>query len=135
VTLIKDIQGHPALHADRRALKQMLLNLLSNAVKFTPPGGMVRVSATRREDRCFVTVCDTGIGISPEDLTRLGNPFEQAKADAMHAKGGTGLGLALVKALAEKHGGRFTMESELGTGTTVTVDFPLEQAEVPAKAG
>jgi len=135
VALVNDIEGYPALHADRRAVKQMLLNLLSNAVKFTPPGGSVSVSMARTEDRCFVTVRDTGIGISAEDLARLGNPFEQAKVNAMHAKGGTGLGLALVKALAEKHSGRFVMESQLGLGTAVTVDFPLEHAKAVAKAG
>ena len=124
VTLSRQVKGHPALQADRRAVKQVLLNLLSNAVKFTPMGGEVAVTAWKSRGRAYVSVRDTGIGISAEDLARLGNPFEQAKASAMHAKMGTGLGLALVKALVEKHGGKFLMESELGKGTTVTVDFP-----------
>ena len=124
VTLTRQIKGHPALQADRRAVKQVLLNLLSNAVKFTLMGGEVAVSAWKSRGRAYISVRDTGIGISAEDLARLGNPFEQAKASAMHAKVGTGLGLALVKALVEKHGGKFVMESELGKGTTVTVDFP-----------
>lgn len=113
------------VNADKRALKQVLLNLLSNAVKFTPPGGKITVSSWQSKGRGYLAICDTGIGISAKDLMRLGNPFEQAKADPMHAKGGTGLGLALVKALVEKHGGDFVIESELGLGTTVTVDFPL----------
>jgi len=122
--------------ADKRALKQVLLNLLSNAIKFTPPGGEVTISSWEANGRGYLAVRDTGIGISTEDLARLGNPFEQAKADPMHAKGGTGLGLALVKALVEKHGGMFAMESELGLGTTVTVDFRLTSGmEAIAKAG
>jgi PAS domain S-box-containing protein len=135
VVLVNGVEGRPAVQADRRAIKQVLLNLLSNAIKFTPPGGTVTVSMTRSDSRAFVTVQDTGIGISPEDMARLGNPFEQAKANAMHAKGGTGLGLALVKALVEKHGGRFVMESQLGMGTAVTVDFPLERPRAAAIAG
>ena len=128
--------GSLTVDADKRALKQVLLNLLSNAIKFTPPGGKVTVSSWEANGRGFLAVRDTGIGISAEDLARLGNPFEQAKADPMHAKGGTGLGLALVKALVEKHGGIFAMESELGLGTTVTVDFPLTgNIKALAKAG
>ena len=125
VTLLSESKGKPVLQADRRAVKQVLLNLLSNAVKFTPPGGKVVVSTWKARGRGYISVHDTGIGISADDLARLGNPFEQAKTDAMHAKGGTGLGLALVKALTEKHGGKFVMASEVGKGTTVVVDFPL----------
>jgi signal transduction histidine kinase len=110
---------------DRRAVKRILLNLLSNAVKFTPPDGRIMVSTWKARGRAYVSVHDTGIGISAQDLSRLGNPFEQAETDAIHAKGGTGLGLALVKALVEKHGGKLVMASEVGKGTTVVVDFPL----------
>jgi signal transduction histidine kinase len=125
VTLLSESKGKPVLQADRRAVKQVLLNLLSNAVKFTPPGGKVVVSTWKARGRGYISVHDTGIGISADDLARLGNLFEQAKTDAMHAKGGTDLGLALVKALTEKHGGKFVMASEVGKGTTVVVDFPL----------
>ena len=135
VTITHRVRGNPALHADRRAVKQVLLNLLSNAVKFTPPQGKVDVSAWTSKGRAHVRFRDTGIGISAEDLARLGNPFEQAKANPLHAKGGTGLGLALVKALVDKHGGSFVMESRLGAGTTVTVDFPLAVKARAAKAG
>ncbi len=96
VTLSARLRGTPTLHADRRAVKQVLLNLLSNAVKFTPAGGEVIVSGWKARGRIYVGVRDTGIGISPEDLLRLGNPFEQAKANPLHAKGrhrpGTGAG-------------------------------------------
>jgi PAS domain S-box-containing protein len=135
VALSTEIKGAPMLQADRRATKQILLNLLSNAVKFTPPGGQVIVSGWKANGRAYVAVRDTGIGISPEDMNRLGNPFEQAKVNPLHAKGGTGLGLALVKALVEKHGGCCVMESRLGLGTTVVVDFPLATRLRAAKAG
>jgi PAS domain S-box-containing protein len=125
ITLSSDMSGHPVLFADRRAVKQVLLNLLSNALKFTTPGGQVMVSAWKAQGHAYIAVRDTGIGIAEEDLKRLGNPFEQVKVNPMHAQGGTGLGLALVKALVEKHGGHCVVESELGIGTTVMVDFPL----------
>jgi PAS domain S-box-containing protein len=135
ITLSTEIKGAPMMHVDRRAIKQVLLNLLSNAVKFTPPGGKVVVSGWRARGRAYVAVRDTGIGISAEDMARLGNPFEQAKTDPLHAKGGTGLGLALVKALVEQHGGKLVMESCLGAGTTVVVDFPLAAKARTAQAG
>jgi PAS domain S-box-containing protein len=111
--------------ADRRAAKQILLNLMSNAVKFTPPGGRVDVEARLAGDHISVVVRDDGIGIPADHIPRLGRPFEQVCVDPMLAKGGTGLGLALVHALAAKHGGAVRIESTEGAGTTVTVDFPL----------
>ncbi len=113
------------LIADRRAIKQVLLNLLSNAVKFTPSGGQVRVSGETRGDRVIVTVRDNGVGIPESEIARLGQPFEQVCADPMLAKAGTGLGLALVRALAEKHGGALSIESREGAGTAVSVQLPL----------
>ncbi len=79
--------------------------------------------------RAVLSVRDTGIGIPAKDLPRLGRPFEQVIGDPMLAKSGTGLGLSLVRALVEKHGGSFRIESEEGTGTEVTVDFPLAQTK------
>jgi PAS domain S-box-containing protein len=134
LTLMNEVAGDVMVLADRRALKQVLLNLLSNAVRFTPKG-TIGISLAAADDRAFLTVRDTGIGISADDMARLGKPFEQAKGDAMLAKGGTGLGLALVKALVEKHGGRLIMESRLGMGTAVTVDFALERQASVLKAG
>jgi PAS domain S-box-containing protein len=135
VTLSTQIKGVLVLHADRRAMKQVLLNLLSNAVKFTPAGGTVTISGWKAGGRAYVAVRDTGIGISAQDMDRLGNPFEQAKVNPLHAKGGTGLGLALVKALVEKHGGKLVLESLLGAGTTVIVDFPLATKARTVQAG
>jgi signal transduction histidine kinase len=117
-----------ALTGDRRAIKQVLINLLTNAIKFTPPGGAVTLEVDAEPERVVVRVRDTGIGIPTRDLPRLGKPFEQVCADPMLAKSGTGLGLALVRALVEKHGGQLRIESEEGRGTTVSVDFPLRQS-------
>ena len=109
--------------ADRRAVKQILVNLLSNGVKYTPPGGEVRVTA--HIDRGIeIVVRDTGTGISAADLERLGKPFEQVESAETRGKEGTGLGLALVKALTVMHGGEASIASALGEGTTVTVRLP-----------
>ena len=121
--------------ADRRALKQIALNLLSNAVKFTPAGGAVTVTVEAIGPYLEVIVADTGVGIAPEDVQRLGRPFEQAGAPEQRRQG-TGLGLSLVRAFAELHGGRMSIESTLGEGTAVTVRMPVALvARAPAPAG
>ena len=117
--------------ADRRALKQIALNLLSNAVKFTPAGGTVTVTVEAIGPYLEVVVADTGVGIAPEDLKRLGRPFEQAGGVEQRAQG-TGLGLSLVRALTELHGGRMTMDSTLGEGAAVTVRLPVITVSRPA---
>ncbi len=115
----------PSLLADRRAVKQVVLNLVSNAIKFTPAGGHVRVVAAQDGDSVRILVCDTGIGIPASEIHRLGQPFEQVCGDPMLAKSGTGLGLALVRSLAEQHGGTMAITSREGSGTEVSVTFPL----------
>jgi cell cycle sensor histidine kinase DivJ len=119
--------------ADRRAVKQILVNLLSNGVKYTPPGGQVQAIA-RIPDAGLgieIIVSDNGMGISKQDLERLGKPFEQVENAETRAREGTGLGLALVKSLAQMHGGNALVESVLGEGTIVTVRLP--HAAVDAK--
>jgi len=125
--------------ADRRALKQIALNLISNALKFTPRNGAITVTLEGSGNVLELIVQDTGVGISPEDLERLGRPFEQA-GDASQKAAGAGLGLSLVRAFARLHGGEMTIESALGEGTTVTVRMPVlvpapvEAEPVPAVA-
>jgi len=113
------------LVADTRAVKQILLNILSNAIKFTPAGGRVYASAEAVEGGIRFNVSDTGRGIAEEHLPRLARPFEQVSLDAELTKQGTGLGLALVRSLAELHGGTISIESRLGCGTSVDVELPL----------
>ena len=127
VVLALSVQpGARLVFADRRAIKQILVNLLSNGVKYTPPGGEVRVAAqvSHGGRGIEITVTDTGTGISQSDLERLGKPFEQVENAEVRAKEGTGLGLALVKALAAMHGGEAVLTSALGEGTRVTVQLP-----------
>jgi two-component system, cell cycle sensor histidine kinase DivJ len=116
--------GARAIFADKRAIKQVLVNLLSNGVKFTPRGGEVRLQASLDTRGIEIAVSDSGVGISARDLERLGRPFEQVEGEHVRSKEGTGLGLALVKALASMHGGEATIESTLGVGTTVRVRLP-----------
>jgi len=110
--------------ADRRALRQILINLVSNAVKFTDRGGVVTIDAACDGSNLVFTVSDTGIGMSDEELKKLGRPFFQIHNDYTRAYEGTGLGLSLVKGLVELHGGRLEIASRPGEGTRVTVVIP-----------
>ncbi|WP_454918223.1 sensor histidine kinase [Xanthobacter sediminis] len=123
----------PQVPADRRALRQIVLNLLSNAVKFTPEGGRVQLTARRQGDHLALRVRDTGPGMRPEDVARLGEPFFQTGEVAQRARG-SGLGLAVVKGLVKLHDGTFRVDSLPGRGTTVTVTLPLAPARA-ADAG
>ncbi len=111
---------------DARRVRQVLVNLLSNAVKFTPPGGSVELSASGDEEAGEVRleVRDTGPGIASEDLPKLFQPFTQLDTRLAREHAGTGLGLALVRSLAELHGGRADVESEPGRGSRFRVAFP-----------
>lgn len=124
----------PAIEADQRGVKQVMLNLISNAVKFTPEGGSIVVSlkpfiGAQGEDRVRVACADTGIGIAPEDLVRLARPFEQVEGQHSKTTQGTGLGLALTKSLIEMHGGQLSMESQPGVGTVVSFDLPVKRPD------
>lgn len=126
--------GTLLIHADARAVRQILLNLLSNAIKFTPAGGRV-VSRARVIDGLLVlSVRDTGIGIPASRIQDLGNPFVQLRNSAGETQPGTGLGLALVRSLAELHHGNMKIESAEGRGTTVTVEFPAHDEGALAAA-
>jgi cell cycle sensor histidine kinase DivJ len=122
-----DSPGPLLITADRRAIRQVLINLLANAVKFTPAGGAVTIVLARIEGGVTVEVIDTGIGIAPDRLARLGRPFEQAHdqgPDVAHT--GSGLGLAISRALVEQHGGSLTVSSTQGVGTRVRVVLPTD---------
>ncbi|HEY1710085.1 MAG TPA: ATP-binding protein [Rhizomicrobium sp.] len=124
--------GSLTIHADQRAVRQILLNLLSNAIKFTPERGRIVTRARVVEGRLVLSVSDTGIGIPPDRIDDLGNPFVQLRNTAGESHTGTGLGLALVRTLAELHGGTMHIESVAGAGTKVTVEFPTRAAQIQA---
>ena len=123
------------LVADKRACKQILINLLSNAVKFTPRQGRVTIGARPDGNSLLLYVSDTGIGITPRDLPRLGDPFFQATSSYDRAYEGTGLGLSVVRGLVGLHGGDISIESEVGQGTCVTVRLPLDCRHVARPSG
>ncbi|RMF08058.1 MAG: PAS domain-containing sensor histidine kinase [Alphaproteobacteria bacterium] len=118
----------PALLADERLMKQILLNLLSNAVKFTPRGGRIEVSAGLTNNGSLqIAVSDTGIGMDADGIERALRPFGQVDTSLSRKHQGSGLGLPLVVAFTERQGGCFDLESAVGEGTRVTVTFPPEK--------
>jgi len=116
----------PMLRGDRLRVRQMMLNLLDNAVKYTPNEGRIEINVyTDTNNAIQVEVSDSGIGISEDDLESVLAPFSQAASNTMIRHGeGIGLGLSLVKHLAEMHGGTFSLQSKVGEGTTATLRFP-----------
>jgi signal transduction histidine kinase len=113
------------IRGDERLILQSCLNLLSNAVKFTPEGGRVTLKVSAFETgSVVVSVEDTGIGIAPENIDKVMQPFGQVESVQSRKHQGTGLGLPLVKSFIELHGGTFELQSELGRGTTAIAIFP-----------
>jgi len=141
LTVDIDLQsGLPLLRADERKVRQVLFNLIGNAVKFTPAGGSIAIRARfDRQTGMRMTVADTGIGIAPENLQRVMEPFVQIDNSLSRNHAGTGLGLPAVKAIMEVHGGTLTLHSAIGAGTEASVTFPPERAivgdpQVPARS-
>ncbi|GGI22068.1 signal transduction histidine kinase [Bradyrhizobium guangdongense] len=126
LTLDADIEKSISVVADRRATKQIVVNLLSNAVKFTPDGGRIVVRSRQLEDRIVLMIADTGIGIAPHSLARLGRPFEQVESQLTKTYHGSGLGLAIARSLAQLHGGSMRLRSRLEVGTVVRVTLPRD---------
>ncbi|PJG57180.1 PAS domain-containing sensor histidine kinase [Bradyrhizobium forestalis] len=126
LTLDADIAKSISVVADRRATKQIIVNLLSNAVKFTPDGGRVVVRSRQLDDRIVLMIADTGIGIAPHSLARLGRPFEQVESQLTKTYHGSGLGLAIARSLAQLHGGSMRLRSKIEVGTVVRVTLPRD---------
>jgi len=116
------------IHGDERKVKQVLLNLLSNALKFTPEGGQISVRAEMRDGTAEISVTDTGVGIAPEDQEAVFEEFRQVGSAAKKAEG-TGLGLAISRKFIELHGGRISVTSQVGSGSTFTFWLPLAFGE------
>ncbi|PHR52490.1 MAG: hypothetical protein COA47_17750 [Robiginitomaculum sp.] len=124
--LLSEIRNTPVIEADPRAIKQVFLNVLSNAIKFTPKGGTIKIEtqAHGKSGGILVKITDTGIGIPAQDLLKLGTPFLRIENQHHQLGSGTGLGLALTRSFVELHGGKFIIESEVGIGTSVTIQLP-----------
>jgi signal transduction histidine kinase/DNA-binding response OmpR family regulator len=119
------------IEADERKVKQVVFNLLSNAVKFTPDGGKVGIRVGRNEAGVWITVWDTGIGITPENQERIFEEFQQVEGVYTEKREGTGLGLALAKKFVELHGGQLWVESEAGQGSRFTFTLPVGTVPQP----
>jgi PAS domain S-box-containing protein len=122
----------PHLLADARLVRQMLLNLLSNSIKFTPAGGSIMARATiEANGGVAIAVRDTGIGIDPANFGKVMQPFGQVESAFKRQYNGAGLGLSLCDSFARLHGATISLESEVGSGTTVTIHFPPERSRSP----
>jgi len=130
-TLSLDVDETIRVVADERRVKQIIVNLLSNAVKFTEEKGEIslEIKGDRSEEMVYITVRDTGIGISEDDMDILFVPFEQIDSSISRKYEGTGLGLDISKRLAELHGGDITVESVVGEGSAFTLNLPWEEPE------
>ena len=116
------------VHADERKIRQVVLNLLSNAIKFTPEGGRIDVRAVAGDGVVAVSVSDTGVGIAAEDQEAIFEEFRQVGTAAKKVEG-TGLGLALSRKFVELHGGRISVQSQVGSGSTFTFTIPVRRGE------
>ena len=116
----------PRLVADEGAVNQILINLIGNAIKFIDAGGTITCGAkhSRASGEVILTVSDDGGGIAPEDLSRIGEPFSQVRSTLTSNNSGVGLGLSLVKGLAQMHQARLDVQSSVGQGTSVEITFP-----------
>jgi PAS domain S-box-containing protein len=131
VTLALDVERAPEIAGDPHRLRQVVENLVSNAIKFTPRGGAVTISASSDGQLAEIAVADTGIGIPAEDRGRLfERMFRAAEAERRHIQG-TGLGLTIVKAIVDAHGGTITVDSDIGEGATFRVTLPAETGARP----
>jgi two-component system, OmpR family, sensor kinase len=143
-TLVADIQGQAAVlgqecgvqvtmgtvepatvQGDELRLRELLLNLLDNAVKYSKPGGKVEIVLVCKDATARLSVTDQGIGISPDEQTRIFDRFYRTDAARAHAKKGTGLGLSICKWIAEAHHGRIEVQSKVGEGSRFTVVLPV----------
>jgi two-component system cell cycle sensor histidine kinase PleC len=123
--------GHlPSVYADARAIKQVILNLLTNAAKFTPAGGRITITAVADLESVTLLVADTGEGMEPDNLRRLGTPFVTFGSSHKRDKRGTGLGLALSKSLLEAQDSILCMASEKGRGTVAAITLPRRRGAI-----
>jgi signal transduction histidine kinase len=131
IALEEDVpEDLPPLRADRAKLRRIVVNLVSNALKFTPKGGRVRLGAAREGSFVRVSVADTGVGIPREDLHDIFDKYAQARSRATRSEKGTGLGLYITRQLVELHGGKISVQSEVGKGSTFSFTIPIAESEM-----
>jgi heavy metal sensor kinase len=123
------------IKGDRVQLRQLFLNILENAVRYTPCGGSVSISVARNKETAVVTISDTGIGIAPEHLPHIFQRFYRVDKARSRAEGGSGLGLAIAKYIAEAHGGKIDVESQVSKGSIFCVTLPLAREPVLQQRG
>jgi PAS domain S-box-containing protein len=132
IRLAQEITGQNRrfeVEADRALLQQAVYNLVENAIKYTPVSGQVKVKVDFRVNSMLLEILDTGIGIAPLDLPHLFEKFYRSGRREAYQQRGTGLGLAIVKSIAERHGGRVWVDSQLGKGSVFSIEMPCEQPQ------
>ena len=112
------------IHADREKLEEIIYNLIDNSIKFADPGHSVYINSVKEKDNLVISISDTGIGISEDNIQMIFEPFRQLDSSLKRKYPGTGLGLSLVKCFVEMHGGKIEVESRPNIGTTFTVYIP-----------
>ena len=125
IALTADVMSQQSISGDREQLHKVLTSLLRNAVKYTPEGGAVTLQTRMTNDTVNIYVEDTGAGMAPEAVARIGRPFEQIDTPLENGMRGSGLGLAIARSLVELHGGALHIRSTVGTGTIVCVQLPI----------
>ena len=135
LTLLVDIEpGLPRLWVDPTRIRQVLFNLLNNAARFTERGG-VTVTVRQQGEEVVFAVADTGVGIAPEDVTRIFDEFQQADGSTRRRHEGAGLGLAISRQFVELHGGRIWVESQVGRGSTFSFSLPVRRTVASSSVG
>jgi signal transduction histidine kinase len=127
-----DAQESLIVNGDKVKLRQLFINILENAIRYTPNDGNISVSAVKKDENALVAISDTGIGIPPEHLPHIFERFYRVDKARSRAEGGVGLGLAIAKYIAESHGGKIKLESQIGKGTTFRITIPLKKTEPTA---
>ncbi len=125
IQLTANLETDPTIHADAGKLERVVGELISNAIKYTPEGGEVEVSLTQSDDKVVLSVKDSGIGMTKKECEKIWERFYRTNTSKTFAKG-SGLGLSIAKELVEMHGGKLEVESEVGKGSTFTMQMPLE---------
>ena len=129
-TFTLDIQTDlPEIVGDRGRIEQVLINMVSNAIKYTKDGGVITMTAGQTGNQVWCTVRDNGVGIPAQDVDRVFERFYRVDKARSRESGGTGLGLSIANEIVMRHGGKLSLESELGKGTAITMTLPVEGPE------